>query len=114
MPRQKVRRTCQPWSNTFSPILHRFFETEAIAILTTLVSQYKIGIKEEPQFAHETFEERKARILSCRFTLTLKYVTIYFADDTKPNPTAPSVFPWYSPAENDFLDVHTVRLNRLP
>ena len=36
---------------------YRFFETEGIAILTMLVSQYKLSIKGEPQFAHETFEE---------------------------------------------------------
>jgi len=40
----------------------RFFETEGIAIMTVLVSKYKIEIKEEPEFAGETFEERYARI----------------------------------------------------
>ena len=30
--------------------------------MTMLVSRYKIEIKEEPQFASETFEERYARI----------------------------------------------------
>jgi hypothetical protein len=40
----------------------RFFETEGIAIVTTLVSRYKIEVKEEPEFAGETFEERYARI----------------------------------------------------
>ena len=49
----------------------RFFETEGIAILTMLISKYKIEIKEEPQFAAETFEERKARVLKCRGGLTL-------------------------------------------
>ena len=39
-----------------------------------LVSQYKITIKEEPQFTGETFEERKTRILSANQTLTLSYV----------------------------------------
>ena len=48
----------------------RFFETEGIAILTMLVSQYKIEIKEEPQFAAETFEERKARVLASKPGLT--------------------------------------------
>ncbi|KIM40203.1 hypothetical protein M413DRAFT_446366 [Hebeloma cylindrosporum] len=48
----------------------KFFETEGIAILTTLVSHYKLSIKEEPQFAHETFEERKARVLAARQGLT--------------------------------------------
>ena len=40
----------------------RFFETEGIAIMTMLVSRYMIEVKEEPQFASETFEERYARI----------------------------------------------------
>ena len=39
-----------------------FFETEAVAVVTMLVSRYKIEIKEEPEFAGETFEERYARI----------------------------------------------------
>lgn len=41
----------------------RFFETEAVAIMTMLVSRYKIEVKEEPEFAGETFEQRKARVL---------------------------------------------------
>jgi hypothetical protein len=49
----------------------RFFETEGIAILTMLVSRYKIEVKDEPQFAHETFEEKKARVLATRAGLTL-------------------------------------------
>lgn len=48
----------------------RFFETEGIAILTMLISQYKIEIKDEPQFAKESFEERKKRVLSSRPGLT--------------------------------------------
>jgi len=40
----------------------RFAETEAIAVINMLVSRYKIEVKEEPQFAGETFEERYARI----------------------------------------------------
>ena len=42
--------------------LFRFFETEGIAIMTMLISKYKIEVKEEPEFAGETFEERYARI----------------------------------------------------
>ncbi|KAH9998646.1 cytochrome P450, partial [Russula vinacea] len=40
----------------------RFAETEGLAIMAMLVSRYKIEVKEEPQFAGETFEERYARI----------------------------------------------------
>jgi len=54
----------------------KFSETEGIAVLTMLVSQYKITIKDEPQFAGETFEERKSRILSARGGLTLTPVRV--------------------------------------
>jgi len=54
----------------------KFFETEGIAALAMLISQYKIAIKEEPQFAGETFEERKSRILSVRPGLTLTPVRV--------------------------------------
>ena len=52
-------------------LFFRFAETESTAVLAMLVSQYKIKIKDEPQFAGETFEERKSRILSTRQGLTL-------------------------------------------
>jgi len=48
----------------------RFAEIEAIAVISILVSQFKFAIKEEPQFAAETFEQRKARILSSRYVMT--------------------------------------------
>jgi hypothetical protein len=50
----------------------RFFETESIALLTMLVAKYKITVKEEPQFAGETFEQRKGRVLKSREVLTLR------------------------------------------
>jgi len=49
----------------------KFAETEAVAALTMLVSRYKITIKEEPQFAGETFEQRKTRVLKCWNGVTL-------------------------------------------
>jgi integral membrane sensor domain MASE1 len=52
----------------------RFAETEAVAVLSILASQFKFAIKEEPQFASETFEQRKARILSSRFALAVMWV----------------------------------------
>lgn len=52
----------------------RFFETEAVAVLTMLVSRYKIEVKDEPQFASETFEERKERVLVVKRGLSLTYV----------------------------------------
>jgi hypothetical protein len=53
----------------FSP---RFFETEGIAVMTTLVSKYRIEVKEEPEFAGETSEERYARITASKEGLTTK------------------------------------------
>ncbi|KAF9481511.1 cytochrome P450 [Pholiota conissans] len=49
----------------------KFFETEGIAILTMLVSHYKITVKGDPKFAGETFEQRKERVLACRAGLTV-------------------------------------------
>ncbi|KIM82712.1 hypothetical protein PILCRDRAFT_7625 [Piloderma croceum F 1598] len=49
----------------------KFFETEGIVILTMMISRYKIEVKDEPQFAAETFEEKKARILATKSGLTL-------------------------------------------
>jgi cytochrome P450 len=40
----------------------RFGETEAIAVINMLVSKYRLEVKEEPEFAGESFEERYARI----------------------------------------------------
>ena len=48
----------------------RFFETEGVAIMTMIVSKYKIEIKEESEFAGETFEERYARITTYNQGLT--------------------------------------------
>ena len=45
-----------------------------VAVLTLMALKYKIGVKEEPQFAHETFEERKARLLALDVMVTLTYV----------------------------------------
>ena len=58
----------------------RFAETEAIAVLSILVSQFKLTIKEEPQFAAETFEQRKTRILSTRLGLTTTWVFLWMMD----------------------------------
>lgn len=55
-------------------IEYRFFETEGIAILTMLIARYKVDIKEEPEFAGETCEERRARLLQAKQGLTLRWV----------------------------------------
>jgi len=49
----------------------KFFETEGIAVLTMLVSKYKISLKEEPEFAGETMAQRKERIFRSTNGLTL-------------------------------------------
>ena len=38
--------------------------------MTRLVSKYKMEIKQEPQFAGETFEERYARITASEHGIT--------------------------------------------
>ena len=40
--------------------------------MTMLVSRYKIEVKEEPEFACETFEERYARVMAFEQVLTTK------------------------------------------
>lgn len=45
---------------------HSFFETEGIAILTMLMSRYRVSVKEEPQFAGETLEQCRARVTASR------------------------------------------------
>ena len=57
-----------------SSLCDRFAETEAVAVLSILVSQFKMTIKEEPQFVAETFEQREARVLSTRLLLTTTWV----------------------------------------
>ncbi|KAE9391410.1 cytochrome P450 [Gymnopus androsaceus JB14] len=54
----------------------KFSESEAIAVLTMLVSKYKIEVKEEPQFASETFEERKARVTASKPGVTMTPIRV--------------------------------------
>ncbi|KAI8969408.1 cytochrome P450 [Trametes punicea] len=48
-----------------------FSETESIAVLTLVVSRYRVEVKHEPRFAGETFEQRKARLLKSKLSVTL-------------------------------------------
>ncbi|KAG8764895.1 hypothetical protein FRC15_007343, partial [Serendipita sp. 397] len=48
----------------------RFAEVEAIIVLCKIVANYRIDILEEARFAGETFEQRKARVLSCTDLIT--------------------------------------------
>lgn len=54
----------------------RFFETSAAAILTMLLLHYKIELVEEPQYAHETPEERRERVLAASPGITITSVHI--------------------------------------
>ena len=49
----------------------RFSETEAVAVLSIIISKYKVELLEEPQYANETFEEKKARVLAVKRGITL-------------------------------------------
>ncbi|KAI0642624.1 cytochrome P450 [Trametes meyenii] len=48
-----------------------FSETESIAVLTLIIARYRVEVKEEPQFAGETFVQRKARLCKSRMSVTL-------------------------------------------
>jgi hypothetical protein len=44
--------------------------------MTRLVMQYTISITEEPQFAHESFEQRKERVMRSYQGISLTYVLV--------------------------------------
>ena len=48
----------------------RFAEVETVVVLTVLMARHKVEVTEEPQFAGETFEECKARVLSVFTVIT--------------------------------------------
>jgi hypothetical protein len=54
--------------------VYRFSEIEQIAILSVIVLHYKITVLDEPQYAHETAEERKRRVLATQSLLVVKPV----------------------------------------
>jgi len=54
----------------------KFSETEGTAVLTLLISRYRVEIKDEPQFAHETWEQRKERVLRAESRVTLAPVRV--------------------------------------
>ena len=51
--------------------MKRFFETEGIAILTMMVSKYKIELKPSPDDEKLSFEEKKAKLLQTFLGITL-------------------------------------------
>jgi hypothetical protein len=56
-------------------VLLRFAETEGIAVLTLMVSRYKIELMDEPQFAHETWGQTRARLTAAKLELGLTLVS---------------------------------------
>jgi hypothetical protein len=57
--KSSARRTC-----ISDQVLFRFAEIEQIAVLSIIVLHYKITVLDEPQYGHETVEERKRRVLA--------------------------------------------------
>ncbi|KAI5119154.1 hypothetical protein M0805_005233 [Coniferiporia weirii] len=53
-----------------SCIGRRFSETEATAIIAVLVTRYRVEVQNEPQFAAETFEQRRERVLEVKAGIT--------------------------------------------
>lgn len=49
---------------------NRFAELENLVFLSMLVARYKVHVKQEPQFANETFVERRERVLQYFVGLT--------------------------------------------
>ncbi|KAI0326146.1 cytochrome P450 [Cubamyces sp. BRFM 1775] len=48
-----------------------FAETESVAMLTAVIMRYKVEVLEEPQFAGETFAQRRERLLKSKSMLTV-------------------------------------------
>lgn len=66
-----------PFSGGVRSCLGRqFAELESIIALTMILSKYKMSVKEEPQFAHETFEQKRDRVLFTKPGLTLTPVRV--------------------------------------
>lgn len=56
----------------------RFAEIEAMATMIMLVSRYSIEVMPDAQYAAETFEARRERILGADVRITLQYVSYLF------------------------------------
>ena len=52
----------------------RFTEIELIAVLSVIILHYRITVLEEPQYAHETAEERKMRVLAPQARIAVRPV----------------------------------------
>ena len=73
MPRSSVSRVLILVLRTSAQVVSgtRFAELESIVVITMILQRYKITVKEEPEFANETFEQRKDRVLKAKIGLTL-------------------------------------------
>jgi Cytochrome P450 len=61
--------------------LSRFAEIESITTLALLVLHYEINVTEDPQFVHETWEQRRDRVMAAEqgpLSLTPKGVPLTF------------------------------------
>lgn len=54
----------------------RFAEVEAVAVLVMFISRYTVAVKEELRYAHETFEQRRERVLKSYAGITLTCVPL--------------------------------------
>ena len=53
----------------------KFAETEGVAMLSHLISKYKVEIMDEPQFMGESMAQRRERVLRTTGGLTLTCVS---------------------------------------
>ncbi|VDC04500.1 unnamed protein product [Peniophora sp. CBMAI 1063] len=54
----------------------RFAESEEVAVIIMLVSQYQISVKADPKYAGETREQRKARLLDVKNGISMTAVSV--------------------------------------
>jgi len=54
----------------------RFAEIEQVAVLAFIILHYRIDVLDEPQYAHETAEERKTRVLTPQIDFVVKPLRI--------------------------------------
>lgn len=62
LPWKTVRTAVVKLMTMCSYVFLRFGETEVMVVINMFISRYRLEVKEEPEFAGETFEERYARV----------------------------------------------------
>jgi len=63
----------------------RFSETESVAVLVAILSRYQITVTEDEQFAEESMQERKERVLATASGITLTFVSLFLYSIPKLN-----------------------------